>query len=76
MKYYAIVSGRKTGIYTDWSIVQKLVNGFPGAIFKSFHNKHDAESFMNKSTLSSRQTSPTRSGASSTFADSPNPRNF
>ncbi|CAH6418162.1 Ribonuclease H [uncultured virus] len=49
-KYYAVVSGRKPGIYTDWPTAESMVKGFPGAIFKSFHNKTEAEVFMSKST--------------------------
>jgi ribonuclease HI len=51
-KYYAVVSGRVPGIYNDWATAEKMVKGFPGAIFKSFHSRADAETFMKKSTLS------------------------
>lgn len=50
MKYYAIVSGFKPGIYTDWPTAEKMVKGFPGAIFKSFHTRTEAETFMKQST--------------------------
>lgn len=46
MKYYAVVSGVKPGIYTDWTTAEKMVKGFPGAIFKSFHTRREAERFM------------------------------
>lgn len=46
-KYYAIRKGRKTGIFqTAWSEVQKLISGYPGAEYKSFDNKADAEEFL------------------------------
>lgn len=49
-KYYAVVSGVETGIYTDWPTAERMVKGFPGAIFKSFRTKAEAEHFMAKST--------------------------
>ena len=49
-KYYAVVSGRKPGIYTDWPTAESMIKGFPGAIFKSFRTRSDAESFMSKSS--------------------------
>ncbi len=35
-KYYAVKKGRKTGIYTSWTECKEQVDGFSGAIFKSF----------------------------------------
>ena len=49
-KYFAVVCGVNPGIYEDWPTTQKMVNGFPGAIFKSFRTKHEAEEFMKAST--------------------------
>lgn len=51
-KYYAVVSGRVPGIYNDWKTAEKMVKGFPGAIFKSFHSRAEAETFIEKSTAS------------------------
>lgn len=50
-KYYAVVSGITPGIYNDWITTERMVKGYPGAIFKSFRSKLDAETFMKKSTL-------------------------
>lgn len=50
MKYYAVRVGRNPGIYTTWPECQDQVNGFSGAIFKSFTNKNDAEDFINGKT--------------------------
>lgn len=50
IKYYAIVSGRTPGIYTDWPTAESMVKGFPGPIFKSFRTKTEAENFMRRST--------------------------
>lgn len=45
-KYYAIKSGRKTGIYTSWSETQKHVSGYSGAEFQSFQTKAEAEAYL------------------------------
>jgi ribonuclease HI len=43
-KYYVVWSGRKPGIYADWDSCKAQVDKFPGARFKSFSNRADAES--------------------------------
>jgi ribonuclease H-related protein len=45
-KYYAVAKGVTPGIYTDWPTTQKMVNGFPKAVFKSFTTKQEAEEYM------------------------------
>jgi ribonuclease HI len=50
MKWYAVVSGKKPGIYNSWSETQENVMGFSGAIFKSFDTKKEAEDFFNVSS--------------------------
>ena len=47
MKYYAVKVGRKTGVYDSWDECKKLVNGYPGAVYKSFTNKSEAYDFVN-----------------------------
>ena len=44
-KYYAVRSGRKTGVFMTWAECQKQVTGFSGAEFKSFGTKAEAEAF-------------------------------
>jgi len=46
-KYYAVKNGRKPGVYTTWADCQKQVNGYPNAIFKSFHTDWEAEAYIN-----------------------------
>lgn len=53
VKYYAVVSGVVPGIYTDWPTTQRMVSGFPGAIYKSFPTREEAEAFMKTSTFTS-----------------------
>ena len=50
MKYYAVVCGVKPGVYTDWPTTQSMINGYSGAIFKSFSTKAEAENFIQKSS--------------------------
>lgn len=48
MKYYAIRKGRTTGIVTSWPECQQSVSGFPGAQYKSFKTKLEAETYLAK----------------------------
>lgn len=45
-KYYAVVRGRKPGIYTNWPDAQKQVKGFAGARFKGFVERSEAEEWL------------------------------
>ena len=36
MKYYAVKVGRVSGIYSSWDECKAQVDGYVGAIFKSF----------------------------------------
>ena len=45
-KYYAVKKGRKTGIYTSWTECKEQVDGFSGAIYKSFKDYGAACQFM------------------------------
>ena len=49
-KYYAIASGRNPGIYDNWSAAQAQVTGYPGAKFKGFPSREEAEAWMKKPT--------------------------
>jgi ribonuclease HI len=44
-KFYAVKKGRKPGIYLTWDETKRQVNGFPGAIYKSFPTRAEAESW-------------------------------
>lgn len=59
VKYYAVRKGRETGIFTAWSQVKPLINGFSGAQHKSFTNIDSAQSYlMSDGTSSPLSTSP------------------
>ncbi len=45
-KYYAVRVGKTTGVFETWDECQKQTKGYPGAIFKSFPSKQEAEAFV------------------------------
>ena len=42
-KFYVVWSGRSTGVFTTWAECSAQVKGFPGARFKSFPSRDEAE---------------------------------
>lgn len=42
-KFYVVWSGRKTGVFTDWPATHAAVDRFPGARYKSFPTRAEAE---------------------------------
>ena len=46
-KFYVVKNGKVPGIYDNWPDCQAQVNGFSGAIYKSFSTIEDAEAFLN-----------------------------
>ena len=59
-KFYAVAVGRKAGIFTDWTAAEKQVKGFPGARYKSFLIKADAEKWLQDPVYSKKKPSPDR----------------
>ncbi len=45
-KYYAVKVGATTGIFETWEECKTSVDGFPGAVYKSFKNISDAYAYM------------------------------
>ena len=45
-KYYAVRTGRTPGIYESWQDCREQVNGYSGAVFKSFSDRSAAEAFL------------------------------
>jgi ribonuclease HI len=43
-KYYVVWSGRRTGVFDDWETTRQLVDGHPGARYKSFPTLAEAQS--------------------------------
>lgn len=53
-KFYAVKSGRKTGVFSTWTECEQQVKGFSGARYKSFATKEEAEAFLNGNESSSK----------------------
>ena len=45
-KIYAVKVGKKPGIYTSWAECKSVVDGYPGAVYKSFSTKEEAQQFI------------------------------
>ena len=45
-KYYAVLKGRKTGIFTSWADCEEQISGFSGALYKSFRTRGEAEAAL------------------------------
>lgn len=45
-KYYAVKKGLSTGVFFTWDECKKMVDGYPGAIYKSFPTFEEAECFV------------------------------
>lgn len=56
-KYYAVRVGRTPGIYYNWNDCKAMVDGFPGAVYKSFKTMAEADSFMQGTASKARQSS-------------------
>lgn len=57
-KYYAVKIGRQKGIYRDWEECEQQIDGFSGAVHKSFNTQEEAEIFCyGESTLKQTEVS-------------------
>ena len=45
-KYYAVRRGRKTGIFRSWADCKAQIDGFSGAVYKSFTTLGEAEAYL------------------------------
>lgn len=76
-KFYAVMRGRQTGLFTRWDDCKKQVEGFQGAIYKSFPSKAEAEAaiaaYQNAGTLpfdrTAKSAQPKRPGAIALFSE-------
>ena len=46
MKYYAVKVGRQTGVFDTWEDCKQQVDGYEGAVYKSFSKLEDANNFL------------------------------
>jgi ATP-dependent DNA helicase PIF1 len=44
--YYAVAKGHNPGIYTEWSVANENVKGFPGAIYEKFKTTEEAQQYI------------------------------
>ncbi len=44
-KFYAVKKGHKKGIFESWDECKKNINGYSGAIYKSFKTLNEANNF-------------------------------
>ena len=51
VKFYAVKIGRAIGIFESWNECKKSVEGYPGAEFKSFCSREEAESFLKSENI-------------------------
>lgn len=45
-KVYAVKKGLQAGIYDTWDECRRMVHGFPGAVYKSFGTRQEAEEYL------------------------------
>ncbi len=45
-KYYVVKKGKTPGIYLTWDDCKKMVDGYPGAVYKGFATLAEAEAFL------------------------------
>lgn len=55
-KFYAVKSGRKTGIFTSWAECSASVLGFSNSIYKGFETEIEAYEFLGMSNDKSKKT--------------------
>lgn len=48
VKYYAVVKGKKPGIYRTWADCKAQTERFSGAVYKSFPTEEEAQAFMER----------------------------
>lgn len=54
-KHYAVLKGRVPGIYSTWDECKAQVDGFSGAIYKSFSTEEEANKFMHPEETAAEQ---------------------
>ncbi|KAJ3750983.1 ribonuclease H-like domain-containing protein [Lentinula detonsa] len=56
--YYAVKSGRISGIYPNWAECEEQVKGYSGAQYQKFTSRAQAETYLNSIELSSKTAHP------------------
>ncbi len=45
-KFYAVKVGRQTGLFTNWADCKAQVQGYSGAVYKSFPTLQEAQQYL------------------------------
>lgn len=45
-RYYSVRKGKSVGIFTDWERCKEVTQGYPGAEFKGFATRREAEEYL------------------------------
>lgn len=64
-KYYVVKKGITPGIYLTWDDCKKMVDGYPGAVYKGFATLAEAETYLNGTGSGNIPSETARAGASS-----------
>lgn len=67
-KFYAIAVGRRPGIYSNWPAAQAQVHGYPGAKFKGFATKDEAQRWLDNPQFAASAGEKKRAPAGATAA--------
>ena len=60
-KFYAVRKGKVPGMYSSWDACKRMVDGYPGALYKSFKSKKEAEDFVAGGASVAQSTAQTES---------------
>ena len=74
-KFYVIWNGRETGVFTSWNACKAQVHQYPGASFKAFPNREEAETAFKAGSTprrSKRSRGHPAGAPSRSSADQPN----
>lgn len=58
-KVYAVRKGRQTGLFDTWEECKRMIQGYSGAVYKSFATREEADAYLhNKTSGSALGTAP------------------
>lgn len=52
-KVYAVRKGRQTGLFDTWEECQRMIQGYSGAVYKSFATRKEADAYLHGKTAGS-----------------------
>lgn len=70
-KFYAVKKGKIPGVYDNWEDCKKMVDGYPGAVYKSFKTLEEARDFAGTETghIQKKRASKTENALKNTEKD-------